>query len=363
MSDSGSRRRSLRRRGIWAGSALALGLVLAACGGGSSDSGTTTGGATGTTSPPPEPAESISVAFLASSSQNGYNQAVYEGIEIAASQIGNVETTIFDGQFDGTVQFNQLQDVATSGEYDAIVIVPNDTVGIAAAVESADSKGIPVVTVLFPIGPDLTDLEPQVPGIVSTVASPPAEGARKQAELVAEYCADLDPCNVVILIGQLQFPFDKVRYDAYNEVLAQYPNIKVVATAQGNYDRDQSLTEMTNVIQANPDINAVLSNADQQTAGAQIALEQAGIDLSTVYLTGGGGTIEAIQAVRDGKWASDYVNFPVSMGEAALVQAVNAVTGQPVTPVIDADTLGPVPPFVNREILADYPDFLGQWAG
>lgn len=365
MKEHMSRQRRLRSRGVLAGTALAVGLVLAACGGGSSDSGSTSGGATSDTptSEAPAPAETVTVAFLASSSQNGYNQAVYEGIEIAATALGNVETTIFDGQFDGTLQFNQMQDVATSGEYDAIVVVPNDTVGIAAAVESAADKDIPVVTVLFPIGPDLTELEPQVPGIVSTVASPPAEGARKQAELVVDYCADLDPCNVVILIGQLQYPFDKVRYDAYNEVLSQHSNINVVATAQGNYDRDQSLTEMTNVIQANPDINVVLSNADQQTVGAQIALEQAGIDLSTIYLTGGGGTIEAIQAVRDGKWAADYVNFPVSMGEAALQQAVNAVTGQPVTSVIDADTLGPVPPFVDKEILADYPDFLGQWAG
>lgn len=346
-----------RRRGLLAATLTAAALVLAACGSGGGDSGagasqagTAAGGG------------GKRVVLLASSSQNGYNQAVYQGMKDAAGKLG-AQVSILDGQFDAQVQFNQLQDAAASGRYDGIIIVPNDTVGIAAAVPAAADKKIPVVSVLFPIGNDLDKLEPQVPGIVSTVASPPAAGATKQAELVAEYCKDKNPCNVVLLIGQLRFPFDKLRHDSYQAVLKQHPNVKVVATAEGNYDRDASIKAMTDVIQANPEIHAVLSNADQQTVGAQVALESAGRDLSKIYLTGGGGTKEAIKAVRDGKWKADYVNFPVSMGSAALEQVMNALGGKPVQTVVDADKLGPVEPFVDKGILDKNPDFTGQWSG
>jgi ribose transport system substrate-binding protein len=330
--------------------AIALGATLSACG--DDDDGGGSGGG-----------ENHSVAFLAASSQNGYNKAVYEGIQQKAKELGNVETKILDGEFDGQVQFNQLQDAAASGQYDGIAIVPNDTVSIAGAVSAADSAGIPVVTALFPIGQDLTKLEPQVPGVVATVASPPADGARKQAELVAEYCEGKDPCRVVILIGQLRAPFDKVRHDAYRSVLDEHSNIEVVATLEGNYDRDQSLKAMQDALQSNPDIEVVLSNADQQTAGAQIALEEAGVEPSSIYLTGAGGTTEAIKAVRDGTWKADYVNFPVTQGEQALEQLVNALEDKPVQKVIDSDAQGPFSPFVDKKALEEHPDFAGQWSG
>jgi ribose transport system substrate-binding protein len=146
-------------------------------------------------------------------------------------------------------------------------------------------------------------------------------------------------------------------------VLKQHPNIKVVATLEGNYDRDQSLKAMQDGLQANPKIDVVLSNADQQTAGAQIALKNANIDPKSVYLTGAGGTKEAVQAVRDGIWKADYLNFPVTQGEQALEQLVNALEKKPVTTVVDSDKQGPLDPFVDQQTLEQHSDFTGQWSG
>lgn len=331
------------------GAMIGVALVLTACAG--ADSGGEGGDAT------------KRVAFLAAASQNGYNQAVYEGIQNKAAALGNVEATILDGEFDGEVQFNQMQDAAASGRYDGIIVVPNDSVSIAAAVQAAQDANIPVVSAVVPIGPDLTELEPQVPGVVATVGSPLAEGARRQAELVVGHCADRDPCKVMILIGLLRAPYDNVRYSAYREVLDQHGNIEVVATLEGDYDRDRSLQATQDALQPHPDIDAILSNADQQTFGAQLALEQAGIDPSSVYLTGAGGAREAVKAVRDGIWASDYLNFPVTQGEHALEQLVNAMLGQQVTPVVDSDENAPIGPFVTKADLDADPGFTGQWSG
>ncbi len=349
-----SRRHVLNRARAVA--AVALGAAaLSACG---DDGGGGGGGASGDSG-----GKTFRVAFLAASSQNGYNKAVFDGVQAKAEELGNVQAKILDGRFDAQVQFNQLQDAAASGQYDGIVIVPNDTVSIAGAVGAAKSANIPVVTALFPIGPNLTQLEPQVPGIVATVASPPADGATKQAELAAEYCEDKDPCRVMILIGQRQFPFDKVRYDAYQEVLKQHDNIEVVATLEGNYDRDQSLKAMQDALQSNPKFDVLLSNADQQTAGAQLALKNADIDPKDVYLTGAGGTKEAIAAVRDGTWKADYVNFPVTQGEQALEQLVNSLEKTDVQTVVDSDKEAPFDPFVDKQSLEEQKDFTGQWSG
>ena len=83
----------------------------------------------------------LSIAFFASSSQNGYNQAVYDGINQAADADGNVTAEIFDGEFNAETQFNQIEDVVASGRFDGYVIVPNDPVGIALA---AQERSTPV---------------------------------------------------------------------------------------------------------------------------------------------------------------------------------------------------------------------------
>ena len=107
-------------------------------------------------------ADDLNIAFFASSSENGYNQATWEGVKKAASEAGHVNAEIFNGEFNATLQYGQIEDIIASGKFDGFVVVPNDTVGIAGAIEQAIDAGIKVATSLFPIGPDLTTLEPQV---------------------------------------------------------------------------------------------------------------------------------------------------------------------------------------------------------
>ena len=353
---------------------LALALAAAACG---NDDSTSGGDSQPTAEQPPaeeppaeeppaeEPPaqEEWAVAFFAASSENGFNQAVYSGVQEAAAARGNVTTEIFNGEFNAEIQSNQIQDAIASGRFDAFVVLPNDTVGIAVFFEEAIDAGYPIATTLFPVGPDLTTLAPQVEGITATVAAPPADGARVQAEAVVEFCRDLDPCNVVIIIGQLIYPFDNVRHEAFLGVLDAEANINVVATVEGNYDPDASLTGMTDVLQANEDIHVVLSNADQHLQGAEIALVDAGYDLEPLYLSGGGAAKIAIDAINEGRWDATLAAFPASMGSFALDAVVDALEGGTPQQVVNMDEVGPVDALITKEVLDANPDFEPQWVG
>ena len=223
-------------------------------------------------------AKDLKIAFFASSSENGYNQAIWEGVKAAATEAG-AETAIYNGEFNGTLQYSQIEDVVTSGEFDGLVICPNDTVGVAGALEQAIAAGMKVGAALFPIGPDLETLEPQVEGLTATAAGSPTAGATMQAEGVVEFCKDKDPCNVIIIIGLKIYPFDKLRYDVFLDVLGQHSNIKIGSTVEGNYSPDISLTGMTDALQATKNVHAILSNADQHLIGAEIALADEGYNV------------------------------------------------------------------------------------
>ncbi len=301
------------------------------------------------------------IAYFAASSQNGFNQATYEGVQAKAAELG-YETEIFDGQFDAALQYSQIEDVLASGNFAGFIVAPNDSVGISGAFEQVIAAGIPIATVLFPVGPDLNTLEPQVPGITATVASPPVAGATIQAEAVVTWCADKDPCNVVIIIGGKIFPFDNLRLETFEAVLGAHPNIKVLAVGEGFYSPDAALTAMTDILQANSDVDVVLSNADQHLVGVEIALEAAGYTVPDLYLSGGGAAAIAIDAIREGRWDATLAYFPVTMGSLAMEQIANAIEGKPVTQAINMDTSGPLAAMIDKSVLDANPDFTGEWA-
>ena len=311
----------------------------------------------------PVMAQDLKIAFLAASSQNGYNQAIWTGIQQAATELGGVQVEIYDGAFDSTKQFSQVEDLIANGGFNAIIITPNDTVGIAPALEEATGAGLTVATALFPVGPELNEMEPQVPGLTTTVAADPAKGATAQAEAVVAYCADKDPCNVAVIMGQLIYPFDNLRYDAFKTVLGQHANIKIVATGEGNYDPDTSLKAMQDIIQANPKIDVVLSNADQHLVGAEIALSDAGIDPASLYTMGGGANQITIDAIRAGTIDATLAEYPVSMGAAALKAVVQTLKGETAPTWIDPTTLGSAPAIITKEWLDANPDFKAEWQG
>lgn len=300
------------------------------------------------------------IAYFAAASQNGFNQATYEGVQDMAAERG-YETEIFDGQFDAGVQFAQIEDVLASGNFAGFIVAPNDNVGVSGAVEQVIAAGLPIATVLFPIGPDMNSLEPQIDGLTSTVASPPVPGATLQAEAVVEFCAEIDPCNVVILIGARIFPFDNLRLETYESVLAMHDNIDVVAVGEGFYSPEAGLNAMTDILQANSEVHVVLSNADQQMAGAEIALDAAGYDVPAMYIMGGGAADVAIQAIADGRWDATMAYFPRTMGALAMEQIANAIEGLDVTVAINMDDVGPVDALITQSVLEANPDFVAEW--
>lgn len=307
-------------------------------------------------------ADDLKIAFFASASQNGFNQAVWSGIQKKAAELGGISVSIYDGKFDPATQYAQVEDVLAGGNFDGMILYAQDTVGIAGAAEQVIAKGTPLVAVMFPIGPDLGTLDPQLLGLTATVGHVPAIGATAQAESVAEFCKDKDPCRVIILLGFKVSPFDQIRLAAYEKVFANHPNIKVVATAEGQYSPDVTLTAMQDIMQANSEFDAVLSVADQQMIGVEIALKDAGIDMAPKFLAAAGASTYGVDAVRQGNWDNTLAYFPETMGKVALETLVAAMKKEKFEVKYDMDVGGPVPFIIDKAVLDANPSFVGEWA-
>ncbi|MBM4338703.1 MAG: sugar ABC transporter substrate-binding protein [Deltaproteobacteria bacterium] len=66
------------------------------------------------------------------------------------------------------------------------------------------------------------------------------------------------------------------RTQGIKSAAANYPNIKLVALQPGDYQEAKAITAMENIIQANPDLNGLISHSGTMARGALKALKNAG---------------------------------------------------------------------------------------
>lgn len=111
------------------------------------------------------------------------------------------------------------------------------------------------------------------------------------------------------------------RANGYQSVISQYPGWKKVAQQTANWDRALGQQKMQSILQAHPDINAVISGNDEMALGAIAALKQAG-KLDKVKVGGFDGSPDAVAAIKSGQLQYTVLQ-PVATFAAKAVDELN----------------------------------------
>lgn len=328
---------------------------VAGCGSDDDDtsaSGAATGASTGASTAPASD-KPVRVAFFGNSAANIFTQAHTRGVKKGVEAAGGTVTKVFDGKFDPPTQRGEIQDAVASGEFDAFVIETNDGSTIRPAVEEAIAAGIKVVGVFNPIGSNPSTLEPQIPGISSTVGHNFLQGGQDLAELTAQACGDTNPCNVAFMSGDSSLPLDVARTKGFKDKLATYSNIKLVAQQDAGYDTGKGRTVTQNILQAHPDVNVITAAGDQALLGGTEVIKDAG-KLDQIKLIGDGAAKQGVDLIRAGTWYGALVLAPESGGAKAGEIAVQAARGEKVPVAINYNDISPIGKFATKETLGDF---------
>ena len=97
----------------------------------------------------------LKIAYLSFAVANSYDAPMLAAAEAAAAE-GNATLTVLDANNDPGVQTQQLQDAATSGQYDGILVQPIYGAGLVIPVQDAIAAGVPVGNVDQILGEDMT---------------------------------------------------------------------------------------------------------------------------------------------------------------------------------------------------------------
>jgi ribose transport system substrate-binding protein len=111
--------------------------------------------------------------------------------------------------------------------------------------------------------------------------------------------------NIVDLEGIAGIVAAAQREKGFADVIAKYPDIKVVARADGGFNTDQANAVMTNILPAQPNIDAVYGANDAETYGAITAIKaadrfQPAGKPGHIYAIGIDGSAPGINGIRDG---------------------------------------------------------------
>ena len=116
---------------------------------------------------------------------------------------------------------------------------------------------------------------------------------------------------------------------ALTEYQVLYPDIEVVANQQIDYTTDTAFKVSQDIIQANPELKAFLSNYSGMTQGIVQAVKQAGME-DQIKIYDMGGNEWAVQAVKDGDIEMTLPFLPYLEEKIAVQALCDYAKGEPV---------------------------------
>ncbi|WRP05663.1 ribose ABC transporter substrate-binding protein RbsB [Rossellomorea aquimaris] len=256
--------------------------------------------------------EDIKIGLSVSTLNNPFFVSMKNGVEDEAKKQG-MEVVVVDAQNDAAKQINDVEDLIQQG-VNVLLINPTDSAAISTAVQSANSLGIPVVTL---------DRSAEKGDVATLVSSDNEKGGEMAGEYLVEQLGE--GAKVAELEGVPGASATRERGAGFHNIADE--KLDVVAKQTANFDRTEGLNTMENLIQGNPDIKAVFAHNDEMALGALQAIQSSGRD---VLVVGFDGNEDAMTSIRNGNLSATVAQQPEKIGQLAVQAGADVLSGKKV---------------------------------
>ena len=241
------------------------------------------------------------IGLVVSTQNNPFFVTLKEGAVQKANELG-YELIVLDSQNDPSKELGNVEDLLVKG-VNVLLINPTDSDAVVSSVRAANRSKIPVVTL---------DRAANGGKVVSHVASDNVLGGEVAGNYIVEKLGGKG--KVVELEGIPGTTAARDRGEGFNKAIAG--KLDVVAKQAADFDRTKGLTVMENILQAQPEINAVFAHNDEMALGALKAIESSG--RKDIIVVGFDATDDAVAAVKDGKLSATVAQKPAEIGAIGI---------------------------------------------
>ena len=272
-------------------------------------------------------------------------KTLIEGAKYAASKYG-VELMVLDANGD-TVRQNVDVNTLINKRVDAIIINPNDPLGLSSSIQAANDAGIPVIAVNCALDDTLAK---KIYGyVVEDQIATGARGGYLLAPLVAERNPGLKEAKAVVVGGYPGDVLSDLRgqgyMQGYQKWLDENPGKGVKLTylpmQYGHWIPNDAMTVVRDIATAHPDIKVVFSESCVMQAGIAQALRSAGIwdSITMSSYDGYQSTVKEMMDNPNGPVQVLTTNEPYRQGLAAVEMAMRAIKGGKPEGTVFVDTV------------------------
>lgn len=303
----------------------------------------------------------VNIAMFLVATANTHQHAALLGAEKAVQEDGNASLHAYDGNFQPATQTNQIEDATSGGQYNAFIVDSIDGTQTIPPITKALAADIKVICGFSICGPNQSEFAKEMP-VTAQIAANYFTVGKAAGEAMVKGCAGKNPCNVVYLDGTPTLALDPVFKAGVQAAFKQAPNIKIVASAEGQFLAGPAYTAMKTIIQAHPDIDGVVSVGDQEIEGALKAINQSSLSGKKIILVGDGASVIGTAGVKSGQWYASSLLRPYTEGYLSAKYAIAAVRGKPMSPALVNSAVDPKIPdgYIDSSNVASWKP---EWAG
>jgi ribose transport system substrate-binding protein len=361
--------------------ALSLGILGAACGGGDTSGDAadaaeaapaeTTAADTGVDDAPSGGAETgasadagsgtvkegLRLAFFSVGGNNTYLKAGIKGAQEAAAEYG-AEIQVFNGEFDGAKQLNQVMGAIASGDFDGFVLEANNPQQLCTAAQATLDAGIVLAVTNVPVCD--APYDSAYPGTVIFVGG---QSPQVYTEWFTQGFESADGGQFAVLNGPAVHGNTTRAREVLDELNPQYPGWEEVAFDATEYQASVALTKTENILNKNPDLDVIFSSYSGHTPGIIAAVEAAG-KTGEIKIYDLGGDQQMFQALANGEIESTEIYLPYEEQYRAVQSVIAKLSDLPELDGVPTDgsfwdlcedpKLQGLPCFLTADKIADY---------
>ncbi|MBD0357268.1 MAG: ABC transporter substrate-binding protein [Rubrobacter sp.] len=270
--------------------------------------------------PPDVTLEKATIGFSQMENNNPWRIAETESMKAEGEKrAGKYIAT--DAQADTSKQVSDVEDMIAQG-VDILVIAPREFEGLAPALDAAAEANVPVFLV------DREAKGEPCKEYITFIGS----NFIKQGERAGEWLINATDgeAKIAELEGTTGASVTNDRAEGFRNAIQGESGMEIVASQSGDFTRAGGQKVMEQLIQANPDINAVYAHNDEMAIGAIQALKDAGkTPGEDVTLVSIDGTRDALQAIIDGELGATVESNP-RFGPLTFETVEKFLAGEPI---------------------------------
>lgn len=269
-----------------------------------------------------EEEKTYKIGFAISTLANPFFVTMKEAAEEYASA-NNITLEILDAHDSAESQSTQVDDFILK-EMDLIIINPVDSDAIGTAVTACNESNIPVIT---------ASRSSKAGVVVQHLDIDNKEAGMLNAEQLIK---DLGGKGKVAILEGIPGATSAVDRQAgfVDTLKEQAPDIEIVSTLTANYSREEGSTVMDDVLQSNPELDAIYAHNDEMALGAVRSIATAGRS-EEIKVYGIDANDDALKAVENGEMAATVQQQPDLQIKTALENAIKYLNGETVEALVN----------------------------